>query len=311
MPDPNPLAEVLAAAFALAAAVRLLAGWPWRAPRPGLASAGGAVGVAAGLLLGAWLVGSWPRWPPREDQDRLLAVVLPWAVGVELLAAAARPPGVLAWAARAAVAAGAAPILLCGSSYLNDLTGTGTREWPPAVAAAVLGGWAAALYAAWALFILLARRSPGPAPPLALAVTCAGGAATVMLSGYFTGGRLGLPLAAGVADVAAASAWPRGSRPAEGALGVGLVGLYGLLVVGRCFGELSEAHAAWLLAAPLSGWLVEGPYVQRLPRWLRGLAHVVLAAAVTAAVTGDAYRQFVENSAARPGASAPTTPDGL
>src|SRR5205807_1665424 len=83
----------------------------------------------------------------------------------------------------------------------------------------VLAGLAAALAGVWAALVALARRTPFPSPapsgadrvtggrsvPLVLAVACAGAALTVALSGYATGGLLGLPLAAALTGVVAAS----------------------------------------------------------------------------------------------------------
>ena len=172
--------------------------------------------------------------------------------------------------------AGGARVLLHGTSYITDVTGPGTSEWSPSLAWLIFGGLAALEATVWALLSLLARRAPGPSLPICLAVASAGAAVTVMLSGYATGGQVGLPLAAALMGAtAAALVLTRASR-ATGPLGVPIVGLFSLLVIGRFFGELTSVHAILFFCAPLLGWLPELPYLRRLPSWARGLARVIL-----------------------------------
>jgi len=78
----------------------------------------------------------------------------------------------------------------------------------------------------------------GRSVPAAVAVASGGAGVTVMLSGYATGGQLGLPLAAAVAAFAVV-----GGRHARGAVGVAVVGLFGLLVVGGLFAGLTTQNA--------------------------------------------------------------------
>jgi len=298
MPDPVLIVTAMGVAVAVSAVVLLICGWHWPAARPSWRDAGWALGVGAGVFLGCWVLGIRPHWPPREDQDRLLALVLPAVVVVELLAAFPRVPRWLIWPLRSAIAAGGAGVLLHGSSYLSDLAGPGSREWSLAQAWLILGGLAAALAAVWVLLAILARRAPGLSHAVCLSGTSAGAALTVMLSGYASGGQVGLPLAAALLGAAAAMlVLPRAPR-ATGPIGVAIVGLFSLLVIGRFFGQLTSAHAILLFCAPLLGWLPELPYLRRLPPWARGLAHVVLVAALVSAVVVDAQRKFVEGSKA-------------
>jgi hypothetical protein len=301
MPDPVLIVTAMGVAAAAAAVVLLICGWPWRAARPPWFDAGWVLGVGAGLFLGCWALGIRPHWPPREDQDRLLALVLPGVLVVELLAAFPRVPRWLIWPLRSAVAASGAGILLHGSSYLTDLAGPGTREWPPVQAGLILGGLAAALAAVWVLLAILARRVPGLSHAVCLSGTSAGAALTVMLSGYATGGQVGLPLAAALLGATAtALVLPRAPR-ATGPIGVAVVGLFSLLVIGRFFGELTSAHAILLFCAPLLGWLPELPYLRRLPPWARGLGRVILVGVMVSAVVVHAQRKFVEDSNASSG----------
>jgi hypothetical protein len=119
-----------------------------------------------------------------------------------------------------------------------------------------------------------------------------------MLSGYSTGGQVGLALAGALAGAVIASL-ALGARPdLSGVLGLGVVGLFALLVLGRFFGELASSNAALLFFAPLLGWLPELPYIRRLGPRLRGLARVVLAAAPVVVALLLAQQKFVEDSRA-------------
>jgi hypothetical protein len=268
--------------------------------------------VGAGFFAGAWLLGLAPNFPPTEVKDRLLLILLPAVVVVEIAAAFLGRRPWLAWGLRLLVAAGAAPVLLHGSVYLTDSAGPGTRLWSPGLAALSLGGMAAVLAANGALLDRLAARQTGRAVLLTLALASAGAGLTVMLSGYATGGQLGFPLAAGLAAAAAASLALAGTPDLKGALGVGVVGLFALLVVGHFFGSLRTAHALLLFAAPLLGWLPELLPARRVGPRLRGAARVALAAVPVALALTLAVRQFAADSAppsATPGVNEPSEED--
>ncbi len=286
----------MAAAALCAAVIILLFGWPWRKPSLVRVSAGSVLGMALGLGVGCWWLGIHPHWPPREDQDRLLLVLLPAVLVVELLAALAGRLRWLAWPLRLLIAAGAGRVLLHHSSYLADLSGPGTREWPPALSWLILGTLAVALAVVWTALAVLARRSPGRSVPAALVLTCAGAAVAVMLSGYASGGQTGLVLAAALAGVGLASLVLAGPVPAEGMIGVAVVGLFALLVVGCCFGQLGVLPAALLLCGPLLCWVPELPYLRRLGPRLRGLGRVVTTAVPVAVVLVLAMQKFVADS---------------
>ena len=94
-----------------------------------------------------------------------------------------------------------------------------------------------------------------------------------------------------------------------GALGVGVVGLFGLLVMGRFFGELSTPRAALLLAAPLLCWLPELPPVRRLKLWQRGLVRVALVAVPVALVVAGVREKPSEDSAPPVSPNEPSSQD--
>jgi len=307
MPDPVLILSAMGVAGLAAAALLLGCAWPWRAPRTGKVRAGWALGVGVGFFLGCLALGIRPHWPPREDLDRLLALVVPAVVAVEVLAALAKVPRSIVWFLRLVISAGTARVLLHGSSYITDMAGPGSSEWSSFETWLILGGLAGLVAGVWVLLSLLARRVPEPSLALSLAVTSAGAALTVMLSGYATGGQIGLPLAAAlIGAIIASLVLARSSRVAE-PLGVALVGLYSLLVIGRFFGELTTAHGILLLCAPVLGWLPEIPYLRRVPRWARGLARVILVGVLVSAVLVHASRKF-DQSSRSPSDSGPREP---
>jgi hypothetical protein len=234
--------------------------------------------------------------------------VFPAIIVVELLASVPKVPRWLIWPLRLMVVVGGALVLLFGSTYLPDLNGSGTREWSPAITGLTLGGLALFQAGAWALLALLARRAPGLSHPVCLAGTIAGAAVTVMLSGYASGGQIGLPLAAALLGASVASLVLPGPSRGTGPIGVAVVGLFSMLVIGHFFGELTTTHAILLLCAPLLGWLPELPYVRRLPPWARGLARVILVGALVSAVVVHAQRKFAEDFQSPSGSAAPKEP---
>jgi hypothetical protein len=297
MLDPVQVLAALVPAGLTAAVVILIYGWPWRKPfAPGV-SAGAVQGVGVGVYVGILLLGLRPNWPPREDQDRLLLLLFPAVVVIEFAAAFASRLRWLAWVPRLVVAALAARILLHGIVYLTEPTGTDDPKWTPAEAYWILGRLAAALAGVWALLVLLMKRSPGRSVPLAVAVACAGAAVTVMLSGYATAGPTGLALAASLIGMVAASLVLKNALDLRGVVGLGVVGLFGVLVAGRFFGELTSINARLLFLGLLLAWLPELPYVCRLWPWLRGVLRVVLVLVpVLIAVTPLAYAKYQEMS---------------
>jgi hypothetical protein len=309
MLDPVQIIKASAAAAVLAALVWLLLGGARRQPHPERAAAGGALSVGAAILVGAWLLGLAPHFPPPEGVDRFLLILLPAAVGAELAAAALRRRAAwLAWASRLVVASGAARVLLHGSTYITDSAGAGTREWPPAETWLVLSTLAAALAAGWALLNRQAVRNTGRSTLLTLSVAAAAAGVVVMLSGYASGGQLGFPLAAALAAMAVVSVAAPERPDLRGAIGVGIVGLFALLVIGRFFGNLSTSNALVLFCTPLLPWLAELAPATRLGTRWRGFGRAMLALVPIAVVLTLAVQKFNADSR-RPAATvAPNTP---
>ena len=307
MPDPIQMAQATGLAFAASAVLLGIFTW-WgrrRATGPAWIDAGWVLGIGAGFYLGCWLLGVRPHWPPGEDMDRLLEIVVPAALGIELLAAFPRIPRWLIWTLRLVIAGCLARVLLHGSIYLSDSTGPGTLAWPPATAWLILRLLEAALATSWVLLVLLAQRSTATSTVVCLAITIGGSAIAIMLSAYATGGQAGLPLAAALLGASAVAMMAPGPARSTAPIGVAIVGLSSLLVIGRFFGELRTDHAVLLFIAPLLAWIPELPRLRRMPPWARGLTRVLLVSALVFGVLADAGRRFAAGS----GPSAPGSED--
>lgn len=288
MPDAIGLLKSLAAAALTAAAVallfeRLLQRWPR------LVGTGLVLGVGLGFAAGCVALGLKPNFPPREDQDRLLLILMPAVLLIELSA-----PGLgrWAWLLRCGLVASAGYILLLGTVYLEDLIGPGSREWPPITAALILGALGAGLLAMWAALAGLAQRTGDRTIPLAVAVSCGGAALSVMLSGYASGGQIGVPLAAAVCGGLLATFLL--ARPLDvcGMTGFAVVGLFGLLLIGRFFGDLASGHALVLFLAPLACWLSELLPVAWMRPAFRSFTRVVLATVPILLIVAAAHQKF-------------------
>jgi hypothetical protein len=301
MPDPIVMAQAMGAALVVAALVLAA-----RSP-----DARWVVGLGAGYYLGCWLLEIRPRWPVREDIDRLLVFVIPAVLFVELLGAIPRLPRWPIWALRIAIAALGARVLLHGSMYLAGPAGPGSSAWTAPQAWLIFGSIAAAEAVAWVLLALLAGRSPGGSLPIALALAVGGASMANMLSAYLAGGQVGLPLSAAILGASLAALLIPDASRSVAPIGVAVVGLSSLLIIGRFFGELRTDHAVLLFAAPLLAWVPELPRLRRMPPWGRDLLRVVLVGLVVSGVVADAARRFAGKSgtSAAPGTREPSIED--
>jgi hypothetical protein len=241
------------------------------------------IGVGLAFFVGALAYSGRPRWPLiRENEDRFLALLLPLVTLVEALALFSK--SWLAWPGRVLVALAAAPILLLGSVYFQTWTTAQTCLW--------LGALASCLMLAWVSLDLQVRHLPPRTVLLGLAGVNAGAGITLMFAGYATGGPLGIILAVALATTVLVT--PR-SVPAEalmGVAGIGLVGLFALLVSGHFFASLGLDHAVILFAAPLLAWVLVLPRMRRTV-FLR-LAVLVLEAIPVLGIMGLAWKRSEE-----------------
>lgn len=300
MPDPRLFAQGISVAGSVAVAFLIALSLPWREPtRAGVAFVA-RIGVGLAFVLGCAAMSVQPHWPPREDLDRFLLLLVPAVVVVETIAPLLPPYA--AWGLRVLLAAAAGPVLLYDTIYLAELAGPGSRAWSATQIVLILGGLAAALLLVWTALILLARRPAGRTVPLGLALACGGAGAAVMLSGYFTGGQIGVPLAAALAYFGLAVLVVQEMSDVDAAVAVGVLGLFALLVIGRFFGTLSTMHVVLLFAAPLLGWLPELIDAHWMRPWMRSVMQVALVAIPVVFVVGEARQKFAVDS--KPGVSA-------
>ena len=298
---PEPIQLAVASGLAFASSALLLASLAFWGRRHGLVAPwidlAWIVGISFGFYLGCGVLGVRPRWPPHEDLDRLMGIIIPASIGIEFLSAFPRIPTAAIWALRLAFASCVGRVLLSGSVYLSGPHEPGTLAWLPVTAALILGLIALTQAISWLLMDRLGRRASSVSTVVGLAIAIGGSAITIMLSGYASGGQVGLPLSAaflGASSVAVLTRWPaRLSAP----IGLAIVGLSRLLIIGRFFGELRTDHAALLFLAPLLAWLPELPQLWRMPSWARRMTSVLLVCVLVVGVLADAGRRFAAGSA--------------
>jgi hypothetical protein len=233
-------------------------------------------------------------WPPASGLDRLLTIVVPTALGVELIAGFPRAPSWAGWLLRLSLAAATPRILLHGSVYLSH----GDGGWSLWQATATLAVCFALLSGSWWLLARLSQRGSGVSIPLVLclAIQCAG--LCVMMAGYIKGGAAAFPLVAALLATAIASKLA-GARITTSAnfdtsaiVGVAVVSLFGLLFIGRYFGRLSTGSALAILLAPLLCWATETPLLCCRKPWLIATLRVALVSIPLVVVLAFAKRDF-------------------
>lgn len=279
MPDPLLYLKAMGAAAgvsticALALLVRRRAvGTPWR-------NSACVFAVAAGLVAGNYVLSLQWKWPPANGLDRLLTLVVPLTLGIELLAGWSYVPRTTCWLLRLILIAAIPRVLLHQSVYLS-----GEGDWTLGMASSALAISSLLLGGVWVLLSRLSDRAPGVSIPFALGLTILCSGATVMLAGYIKGGAAAIPLAAALIATAIAGklATCRAKLPtpveAPALVAIGVVGLAGILLVGHFFGRLSTPAALTLLLAPLLCWLTELPYLKTRPPWLIGSLRVFFVA---------------------------------
>ena len=252
------------------------------------------VGIGLGLVVGYEMVSLRLAWPPVNGLDRFLTITVPVALGIELIAGFRNIPHCVAWLLRMSLAATIPRILLHGSVYLSD-SPEGWTAWQAGMSLAVCG---ALLAGVWSLLSWLSQRSPGISIPLALCLPILCSGLTVMMAGYIKGGVAAFPLVATlVATTIAARLMAKRSVAlanfrAPAIVGVGVVGLFGLLFLGRFFGRLSTGCALAMLLSPLMCCVTEMPQLRHRQPWLLGSLRLVLVAIPLLVVLAAAKRDF-------------------
>ncbi len=288
MPNPILYLQAMGAAFLVSALVFVAGGWRRPAGK-------NAVGMGLGLAIGYSLLKLWSPWPPTSALARMVWLIMPSICVIELLAATPRVPLWLGWALRILLAGATARILLHSSIYLDPSRG----EWTAAQAVSTLAVCAILLAGIWAMLWCLSRRSIGASLPLSLSATVLTAGVMIILAGYVSGGEAAWPLGAVLAGFAVASLCldPRSTSP--GAVSIGVVGLFSLLIIGRYFGGLSTPGALAMFLTPLLCWLPELPPLSRAKFWQRELLRLGIVA-IPLVITLVLAKQAFDRDAASP-----------
>ena len=273
-----PLVTAVLAGALAAAAVFLTAAQ--MTPRRWRGSATWSWAVGVGVIVASGLAYQWPHWPPLEDRARFLTLVVPFTLLVETLAAALHSRRA-AWTLRLTLAIAVTPVLLYDSVYLVAAEGRDSPEWSRVQAAVIFAGLGILLTIVWTLLRRLSRRTSVSAVQWVLALDSLATAATVMLSGYFGAGLLGLGLCGAIVGAALAAKWGPEQSSTRDSLGMSVIGIFSVVLMGRFFGALPNGLAAGLLLAPLAAWISELPWLRTfVPRWQSVLRLACVAAAL-------------------------------
>jgi hypothetical protein len=297
--------ETVALAKAVLVAAVMMRLVAWGAPRPWRRDSCWSWAIGAGVLAASGATDQWPHWPAFEDRARFLTLLVPLTLGIETLAAILPSRG-LAWVARVSLAIVTAPILLHNSVYLAQLNGRDSAEWSLAEATVVLGGLAALLAIVWTLLSSLERRTSTRSVQGVLILDALATAVTVMLSGYYGAGLLGLGLAGAIAGATLAASAAPPSSSARGSLGMSVIGIFAVVIMGRFFGTLSTGLAACLLLAPLVAWTIELPWLRKLGSAWRAAGRLACVAIPLLVVLIVAQRKFTAASVGRSRAFEPS-----
>ena len=295
MPDPLLyLQATLATAIVSAVIVLAMAGW-WRRGSPVWLNGVSVWAVVIGLTVGYGMLGFRAVWPPVTGLNRLLLIVVPITLGFEWISGWTERPVWIFPIVRTGLALAIPRILLHDSVYLNGTD----HPWSMGMVTTILCFSGLLLAGVGALIRSLSRRSGGFAIPMALGLTtlCAG--LVLMMSGYLKGGTAALPLAATVISTSVSGAviakWMKGPEASCSAAAIGIVGLFGLLFIGRFFGRLSSVCAIILFLVPLLCWVTELPQLRhRNPRLLE-IVRLLLVAIPLSTVLVLAKRDFDRN----------------
>lgn len=240
-----------------------------------------------GMAAGCWML-RWPIvWPPASAIDRATTIIIPVALGIELVAGSVKVGPVLARALRGLFILLAPCVLLWGSIHL---TGSSGSAW--LWLAMLLLSSSALLATLWIPLLRLSSHSKSGmsiAASLALAILCAG--AAVMLGGYLKGGAVAFALAGALAGTAFAATR---ITPRIGAAIVttGVAQLACVVGTGYFFGRLSTASASGLLLSPLLCFVSEVPRVRSWPARRIAILRLLLVATLLLLIVAVAFFEF-------------------
>jgi hypothetical protein len=293
MPDPLLYLKLMGGVAIVSGAVVLIIAGFRRPAGPTRLNLACVLAIGLGLAASCLLLPLRLAWPPVNGLDRLATVVVPAALGIELIAGFQRVLRWVAWSLRTCLAVATPRILLHGSVYLSGL-GNDWNGWRTGTALLLCGALLAGI---WGLLAWLQQRSPGVSIPLALCLTTSIAGLTIMMAGYLKGGAAAFTFTATIAaaTIGARLIVQRAGTPAI--VGIGVVGMFGLLLIGRFFGRLSTGCALAMLLAPLLCWVTEAPLLRRQKPWIVGSTRLALVAIPLLAALAVAKRTFDQDMA--------------
>ncbi len=254
MPDVTALGRAAACAFAAAALLGVagLRSAPRERSLAGLVPVAGWVwGTVAGLVM----LRALPHAPPASALDRLLLILLPVTLAIEIEVAGGWLDGWLLVAERGMVALLAVPVLLLGSVWMAG---------PAALSLGAILAAALFLWAAWEGVEAQVAATADRLVPAVIAAALLTAGAAIGAGGWWKGATVAVTLAAGLAGTLVAdlvSGEGRRRRTAAGlaaVTGIGIVALFGCVVAGTFFGRLRAGAAVLVVAAPLLAALPAG-----------------------------------------------------
>ena len=253
MPDGIGLMRAAACGFGVAIVLGVV-GAALSRREPVLAAVAVIVAMVWGGIAGLFALPGVPSLPPVTGLDRYLVILLPVALAIEAEAAAGWLDGFWLTVERGCVSLVALPVLLHGSVWL---AGGQPSVWMGIVAAAIV------LWGAWEGTAGHVRATGDRLVAVVTVAALVVAGLAIAMAGWLKGGMVAIPLAAALAGAilaaGGASLGRRGSASGlAGASAAGIVALFGLVVIGRCFGRLGTTSAALLLAAPLMVALADG-----------------------------------------------------
>ncbi len=293
--DPWPFLAVAA----IAAAVFLSGALLGRRYQLKIAPAAAVLATGLAFYIGCRIIGLKPHWPPAEPFDRLMFILFPAVLAVELAAALAGRFAWIAWIPRIAICCLAGRIILHNTYFIKD-SGPDTPKWTSTQTWEIFAALASALVIVWAAMAALERYRAPRTAAFGVAIVCGGAAAIVMLSGYATDPQFGLVLCAALMGIVASSLVLAPAPDLTGAVSFGVVGIFALMVLGPTFGTLSTPAAAIMLLAPVLCWLPE------LPPRLRAAGQIAAVAVPVLIVVLLVKQKFDDDSVKK----APTTTQG-
>ena len=250
MPDIGVVVGAVLGAFAVAAALGIVGAGISRR-EPALAAVAVIVAFVWGVVAGLCMLRALPSLPPTTGLDRFLVILLPVALAIEAEAAAKCLGGLWLTAERGCVALLAVPVHHHASVWMEG----------GAPAVAILAA-ALFLWASWEGITEEVRASDDRVVAVVTSLTLVVAGLSIAMAGWLKGGLVALPLAGALAGALVAE-WSGARRSLErdggghgpsglpGLTAAGLVALFGLVVVGRCFGRLGSAAALLIVMVPL------------------------------------------------------------